>query len=114
MRISDWSSDVCSSDLHALYQVALDRGVGAPFDTHRRRAAPAAQQHVDDRVDQRTINGQQAVIVPFHGTESAEDGRQIGRASCRERVGRYVSNSVVDVSSKKTKKGQINIQQQRR
>jgi hypothetical protein len=32
-----------------LYQHALDGGVGTPLDAHGRRAAPPAEQHIDDR-----------------------------------------------------------------
>ena len=64
---------------HALDQVALDRGVGAAFDPHGRGAAAAAQQHVDDRVDQGAVDGQQAVVVPFLGLEHGQHGRQRDR-----------------------------------
>src|SRR3546814_17353945 len=71
MRISDWSSDVCSSDL-----LGVDR-IAAPHDDEvglhhllRIGAAPRA-------------------------------AGEIGRASCRERVCQYVSISVVAVSLKK-------------
>src|SRR3546814_16642810 len=99
MRISDWSSDVCSSDLR-----------------HRRLAGPRRQYGADHRLrpparprpgagagDGRRLR--QTVSV-----ESEEAGltlspspplRQIGRASCRERVCQYVSISVVPVSFKK-------------
>src|SRR3546814_8638786 len=82
MRISDWSSDVCSSDLAHVDRMAahragipglqyrIDMGVG-PFDAVR---APA-HQHEDDRL---------AGLLKF-----AEQRLQIGRASCRERVGQY-------------------------
>jgi len=43
----------------ALDEVALDRRIGPAFDAHRRRAAAAAEQHVDDRVNQRAVDGQQ-------------------------------------------------------
>ena len=55
----------------ALDQVALDGRVGPAFDAHRRRAAAAAEEHVDDRIDQRAVDGEQAVIVPLLGLEDA-------------------------------------------
>jgi hypothetical protein len=42
----------------------------------RRRAAPPAQQHVDDRIDQVGIDRQQAVIVQLLGPEHRQDRRQ--------------------------------------
>src|SRR3546814_3023967 len=96
MRISDWSSDVCSSDL----QVS---GLGRPQhlgeigeqDRFRRRErgqgdAELAAVRCHRRVD--------AYAVGAHGV-----GAEIGRASCRERVGQYVSIWVADVASKKKK-----------
>src|SRR3546814_1963727 len=70
MRISDWSSDVCSSDLAAMsarnYSAALDRLV--------------ALWRVGIR-DQRIIEVFQRL---------AKEEEEIGRASCRERVCQYV------------------------
>src|SRR3546814_1085504 len=61
MRISDWSSDVCSSDL---WTRALTRPIEATT-VHPRRINPI------DRI-------------------IADIGIEIGRASCRERVCQYV------------------------
>src|SRR3546814_19243520 len=107
MRISDWSSDVCSSDLHDEGQLEEIEEEGQHED-----------QDVDD--DQEAgfacrYTGQQ-VFDPEIAVDSAEDqaktgrtdqeendeGRQlgrgaIGRASCRERVCKYVKHSVVAV-----------------
>src|SRR3546814_12887245 len=76
MRISDWSSDVCSSDLSARWRRALARASPPRADrpARGRRCRAAAPRR-----------------------RSAE----IGRASCRERVCQYVSISVVAVSLKK-------------
>src|SRR3546814_5458180 len=68
MRISDWSSDVCSSDLpRSEDEVVLMQSEAA--DPDQREVVAAA--HVDHRVD-------------------AHLHREIGRASCRERVCQYV------------------------
>src|SRR3546814_5615786 len=72
MRISDWSSDVCSSDLRD--RLRHVRGTG--------RRAGCPRQHAESARD-----------VP----------REIGRASCRERVCQYVLISVVAVSFNKKK-----------
>ncbi len=62
-----------------LDQGALDGGVGPALDAHRRGAAPAAQQHVDDRVDHRDVDHHQAVIVPLLGLEHGQHRRQRDR-----------------------------------
>src|SRR3546814_1982478 len=67
MRISDWSSDVCSSDLPPPHP-----GPGSA-DEYAHRSCPAFRLHTPRRPLPR---------------ESAAD--QIGRASCRERVCQYV------------------------
>src|SRR3546814_4077214 len=68
MRISDWSSDVCSSDLMTRTHGRSRRGerlyAKAPFGKWRTLTFLAALRH--DRID------------------------EIGRASCRERVCQYV------------------------
>ena len=62
-----------------LHQRALDGGVRPALDAHRRGAAPSAQQHVHDRVDQGTVHDHQAVIVPFIGLENRQHRRQRDR-----------------------------------
>src|SRR3546814_19352590 len=93
MRISDWSSDVCSSD--------LTRG-------------PAGFDYVLATFPYSYVANFGFVVVPLfmfmsqmafvtgmsrRAFESANI--KIGRASCRERVCQYVSISVVAVSLKK-------------
>src|SRR3546814_15478944 len=100
MRISDWSSDVCSSDLAAslladrlLFErgahpvpaqsrgaigpadSVLDAGSGRPYVPPRRRRA--GQEFLGD------------------AQRSAARADEIGRASCRERECHYVELSVV-------------------
>src|SRR3546814_4128062 len=60
MRISDWSSDVCSSDL------------------------PASEFRSTSHIPRR--GGQASTSTSVHSS----DGSEIGRASCRERVCQYV------------------------
>src|SRR3546814_14301267 len=87
MRISDWSSDVCSSDLQGYPGLALWlllHGVGiVQLERLRRRY-------------RKTRRAEEQWIAPL-----ATALQQIGRASCRERVCQYVSISVVAVSLKK-------------
>src|SRR3546814_5197211 len=73
MRISDWSSDVCSSDLYwqrATYHVIRD------------------YNRVQLREELRQVH-QQLLSEPAHRT-FANKIKEIGRASCRERVCQYV------------------------
>src|SRR3546814_7931129 len=65
MRISDWSSDVCSSDLLEPERPIQGRGCNGPGPPWQARRRPGFQRL------------------------SAALG-QIGRASCRERVCQYV------------------------
>src|SRR3546814_2929969 len=76
MRISDWSSDVCSSDLVAEAAERIDgRGLGL------RALHQFEQPHVARRVEE--------VGDGEIGGEAVRQA-QIGRASCRERVCQYV------------------------
>src|SRR3546814_5422849 len=82
MRISDWSSDVCSSDLETVFgeeEPARGDAVGLrAFGQHAdvaARAKAATLAVIDhDRLHRRLLPPRQ----------------QIGRASCRERVCQYV------------------------
>src|SRR3546814_1512630 len=78
MRISDWSSDVCSSDL-------------------------AGRAGFFDDAGYPTGSGWDEVDFPNIGDQHAYALEEIGRASCRERVCQYVYISVVAVSLKKKK-----------
>src|SRR3546814_4644736 len=78
MRISDWSSDVCSSDL----------------------IRPARCISDETKISDARDEGLWLVVVPIArltisdqfccGTSSSSPCDQIGRASCRERVCQYV------------------------
>src|SRR3546814_3615828 len=86
MRISDWSSDVCSSDLHARMMVGLMDALGverADFvcNSWGGTIALCLAAHYPDRVRSLVITGSMPV---FYGP------LEIGRASCRERVCQYV------------------------
>src|SRR3546814_1199211 len=82
MRISDWSSDVCSSDLAAPGR----RRRRLARDLRRRpravaRVAFAAHRCRRDRVGAARGDAQ---------VRTQDDRREIGRASCRERGWQYV------------------------
>src|SRR3546814_5234552 len=70
MRISDWSSDVCSSDLPTSTRPAVESGVVSAG------SATKAMAH--------------ARPCSNSPTESTKGPTEIGRASCRERVCQYV------------------------
>src|SRR3546814_10120875 len=82
MRISDWSSDVCSSDLALGDAVGLDRG-----DRHHR----VDRGHVHDGAG--AAVGARALLhhLARRRLAAEEDAlEEIGRASCREGVWKYV------------------------
>src|SRR3546814_12064301 len=101
MRISDWSSDVCSSDLNTLIDFRYTQHFRAP-----RGKGGSGQNRTG-------AGGEDLVIKVPVGTQLLSDdkehvladftkaGQKIGRASCRERVCQYVSISVVAVALKK-------------
>src|SRR3546814_10617899 len=70
MRISDWSSDVCSSDL---------------LHRHARFARAGGVERIERRA-----RGHRAVVGQPGAVRDQRDGAEIGRASCRERVCQYV------------------------
>src|SRR3546814_16562488 len=104
MRISDWSSDVCSSDLLDPAEIEID--------------PPPLTERCGWHVDRACVGGgagkvadavvgvvAQALELRQHGLRRCAaawlegDGPrpQLGRASCRERVCQYVLISVVAV-----------------
>src|SRR3546814_14596716 len=100
MRISDWSSDVCSSDLEGVEKLGLDR-------RHHEVVEKNADRRFiidDDVVDAYTAQGERRGVeagdlgrreIGDEGGEIADIARrglvderriEIGRASCRARV----------------------------
>src|SRR3546814_13360893 len=115
MRISDWSSDVCSSDLRVLADAATgtrlatirqtifargDGGIGGPARPQQ-PPHPLPERAPDGTVSLPTVP-QQALIYrlsgdynPLHADPEAArrvgfDRPKIGRAACRERECTYV------------------------
>src|SRR3546814_20496419 len=116
MRISDWSSDVCSSDLRALDDgdiVRISRGL------YQDPQSDVDSEQTLAEVAKRIPKGVIAMVsaLAYHGLTdqmprktwvaigardwSPVSDYQIGRASCRERVCQYVSISVGAVELKK-------------
>src|SRR3546814_20903427 len=110
MRISDWSSDVCSSDLTA-GRANVSRAVsdlvragmlhrhyqGYRVD-HYNRGARRQAVYTLSRVARELL--QTATVGRSTSGTPGED--KIGRATCRERVCQYVMISVVAVLLQKT------------
>src|SRR3546814_6024395 len=104
MRISDWSSDVCSSDLrsHPVPQVTIAGGVAkmtklaqGMLDVHSKRGmadldalAQLAREAGASEDLAAHIAGANTVAGAFDEAQAAglDIGNKIGRASCRERV----------------------------
>src|SRR3546814_2377187 len=71
MRISDWSSDVCSSDLRGVVQNEKREGDNNPYGLLRYEIF-------------------ENLFPSGHPYHHSTIGSKIGRASCRERVCQYV------------------------
>src|SRR3546814_12749037 len=97
MRISDWSSDVCSSDLGSI----LARYIGPKCKLSRREGTDlflkSARRSLDSKCKIESKPGQHGrtsgARTSDYGVQLREKqkltrmyGVQIGRASCRERV----------------------------
>src|SRR3546814_3355221 len=111
MRISDWSSDVCSSDLRAPGNPRFAPS-GLPARRRRGYDVSARQRGIMPRVTFKYPDGQTREVTPPSGLTILEIARkfdidiegacegslacstchviEIGRASCRERVCQYV------------------------
>src|SRR3546814_2117497 len=84
MRISDWSSDVCSSDLADLRSV----------ERHRRIGKARIAEAIAERIERRVRGIEVARYIFRIGVRRIDRSpgvlHEIGRASCRERVCPYV------------------------
>src|SRR3546814_11231353 len=101
MRISDWSSDVCSSDLiDGQVVIAHRRALGHAPIGFAGAVGVDRQRQLELRVRSAMRQPQRALERRCHGEARRH---QIGRASWRERVWQYVSISVVADSLKKNK-----------
>src|SRR3546814_18867853 len=100
MRISDWSSDVCSSDLPGLQpKLSFDPAddVAAPYVNTgaRPRVAILREQGVNGQIEMASAfvrSGFEAVdvhmsdLIAGRADLASFAGMEIGRAACRERV----------------------------
>src|SRR3546814_18345701 len=105
MRISDWSSDVCSSDLLFVGYVGVNgcrlglwiapaaEGLGADLTEHRERNLTSYTWRVENTgyavlaadMDERRLSA-----IARRLEQATRKAAEIGRASCRERVCQYV------------------------
>src|SRR3546814_4010938 len=88
MRISDWSSDVCSSDLHEFNRRGKDRKLKPKSEAVVVEVPPIIDQGTYDTV-QAHLQARNPKKVPPR-VVSGPTLLKIGRASCRERVCQYV------------------------
>src|SRR3546814_13559919 len=96
MRISDWSSDVCSSDLVERVVPEHEAGAAAvdPFRLHLRQgvaveggAVPASEGGIFDDGDRRRVFAKDAVVLVKRSEE-----RRVGKecvSTCRSRWSQY-------------------------
>src|SRR3546814_7126676 len=97
MRISDWSSDVCSSDLVRAFRMRYPLvTISLSEMTSKEQITAITNREIDigffrtpTPLKQSAINftylTEDALVVAMHAEHP-----QIGRASCRERVCQYV------------------------
>src|SRR3546814_20581232 len=112
MRISDWSSDVCSSDLD------VSRPQRNLIASLRGRMTPDTQQSAEVQANLvkslyaspaslmigAVAGGALGLVIAWHAKLTAINLLEIGRASCRQRVCLYVYKPVVAVALKKNKR----------
>src|SRR3546814_15855602 len=105
MRISDWSSDVCSADLAAFARAIERDATVRPLSALLVAGAAIACLAVV-LLPMRRPTGDVDVAIPLEPTGEGTafvTATQIASAACRERVCSYVSIPVVAVSSQKKK-----------
>src|SRR3546814_1777076 len=97
MRISDWSSDVCSSDLgeveheggHLLSLKAAHQLTGGKLGSRRFAARQQGERTIIVKSGALDVDPPIGDTLPHAPVRDCRLAK-IGRASCRERVGPYV------------------------
>src|SRR3546814_7518175 len=87
MRISDWSSDVCSSDLRRCHDTGAGMSVGLD---HRLGSGRAARGLSGGEISDCAAAKDRRATSKISSGWPPPSRNQIGRASCRERVCQYV------------------------
>src|SRR3546814_20067469 len=93
MRISDWSSDVCSSDLIA------DRGAGQRdlvAEAVERRAQAADDRHRLDRLRAKAIRQRDRIVAADDGAEIAARGELVVKAAVGDQESLAMAGLAVD------------------
>src|SRR3546814_4677132 len=100
MRISDWSSDVCSSDLNYVEDARADKYpelaslIRNALAYNRDFIAPTLLRRKPEGVEVAALERLDRELAALAPDAAAEDIQtivyKIGRASCRERVCQYV------------------------
>src|SRR3546814_9947150 len=87
MRISDWSSDVCSSDLLVITEFGLPKVIGGQFNM---LAVDIYKQVIGQQNFEMGAVVSVVLLIPaifaFTVDRFVQKRQEIGRASCRERV----------------------------
>src|SRR3546814_13332665 len=98
MRISDWSSDVCSSDLHDILLNEINEYNREKFETEAVELFPGKSPR-DVLALPFAVRKEAGIHHPYKLADLPFPHRleQIGSASCRERVCQDVSDSAVAV-----------------
>src|SRR3546814_5320078 len=86
MRISDWSSDVCSSDLQKVLTLCKNNSTSS----NESNLVHASSLQLSAEQDATTIAGAGRERGGHFSPLEHQEWEQIGRASCRERVCQYV------------------------
>src|SRR3546814_16862277 len=98
MRISDWSSDVCSSDLRAAYDASI---AGWPAGASDRPASAGAAAVAEPPEDDIEFEGRFAddleALLHALADDTPIGAVEIGRPSCRGRGWPSVNTQVVAV-----------------
>src|SRR3546814_20319977 len=84
MRISDWSSDVCSSDLEAGAEVVASRA-GAP---HSQQQMPEAQQGTQPMSEVEVVESSRPELARAAQSGPAAIPRSVAKRSEERRVGK--------------------------
>src|SRR3546814_3536914 len=89
MRISDWSSDVCSSDLYGVPETFVVSAEGRIIHKH---VGPLTQKDLDETILPmiEALRRGETHSADLVDRSPERAGQEIGRASCRERVCQYV------------------------
>src|SRR3546814_19607139 len=113
MRISDWSSDVCSADLRAILVDCLSGSNGREkVESWLPKWFAFPPTGCTERGGIGCVERSERIaplLVPAEAEDEPEMRHEIGSASCRERLCKYVKISVVGGPiKKKTKRKQDN------